>query len=101
MPPLPWVWGGASYGTERMMGRQLAGADAAGGLVEALGALLPAGSGLALAWTDGAGAVVHAAVGTGSGAALERAGRRAAGEPAEAAGYTGLDLLWEGDGVRV
>src|SRR5690606_39615460 len=39
-------------GAGRMMGRPPAAADAAGTLVEALAALLPAGSDLALAWAE-------------------------------------------------
>ena len=39
-----------------MMGSPSAGADAAGTLVEALAALLPAGAGVALAWADDTGA---------------------------------------------
>ena len=81
-----------------MMGRPPAAADAAGTLVEALAALLPAGSGLALAWADAAGTIRQAAAGSPGGALLRRAGRRAAGETADA---DGLDLAWEGDAVRV
>ena len=84
-----------------MMGRPPAAADAAGTLVEALAALLPAGSGLALAWADAAGTIRQAAAGSPGGALLRRAGRRAAGETADVAGAGGLELAWEGDAVRI
>src|SRR5690606_26500937 len=64
-------------GAGRMMGRPPAAADAAGTLVEALAALLPAGSDLALAWADVAGTIKQAAAGSPGGALLPRAGRRA------------------------
>ena len=84
-----------------MMGSPSAGGDAAGTLVEALAALLPAGAGVALAWADGTGAVEQVAAGTPGEALLLRAAERAAGGKLDAAGARGLDLVWEDEALRV
>ncbi len=82
-----------------MTGGPSATVDAAGALVEVLAALLPGEARVALAWADGTGAIVHAAAGAPASALVERARRRAAGEPADAA--AALDLVWEDGGTRV
>lgn len=75
------------------------GADAAAGLTEALGALLPAGLALALAWADGSGEPMQAAVGSPGTQLRDWARRMVRGEAAATA--AGLDLLWEDGPVRV
>lgn len=79
----------------------MAGADAAAALVEALGAPLPAGTALSLAWVDGTSTPVEACAGLPGRQQRENARRQALGMAMEPPAGNCLGLLWQDGAVRV